>query len=273
MKALHEIFRTLVYAFLHTAVVLIKTKLLWSWRVWTKFWFVNEPEKKISICKYKFVVRGSPLFAKLTDMYVILENINGKVYNPSVNFAEDSLVVDIGAHIGGFAVLAGDYAKYGTIYAFEPFPDNFKLLKENIELNTLSNILAFNVAVSSSVGTADFYIDSLNTSAHSLTKKSSRVIKVLQTTLKNLLETNNIKHCNFLKIDCEGCEYGVILGTPIDILKNIDKIVLEYHVPEYFGLSNNGLFRDLIDKLSEAGFRVSAEPENYQRGYIFASRV
>lgn len=74
-------------------------------------------------------------------------------------------------------------------------------------------------------------------------------------------------------MDCEGGEYDIILGAPVEVLKKITRMVMEYHVPEYFGLDNNGLLQDMTHALTEAGFHVSVERENYKRGYIRASRA
>jgi hypothetical protein len=70
-----------------------------------------------------------------------------------------------------------------------------------------------------------------------------------------------------LKIDCEGCEYAVLGGTPIETLKRFKEVMIEYH----------GSPRPLVKKLVEAGFRVTVMPpwtimNNLPVGFIHAER-
>ena len=39
----------------------------------------------------------------------------------------------------------------------------------------------------------------------------------------------NIKHIDFLKMDCEGAEFGIIMNTPKDYIRKINKISMEFH--------------------------------------------
>jgi SAM-dependent methyltransferase len=59
----------------------------------------------------------------------------------------DWVIVDIGAAIGEFTVYAAQRAPAGEVYAYEPNPQSFALLQENIMLNKLSNVQAFCVGV------------------------------------------------------------------------------------------------------------------------------
>jgi len=63
------------------------------------------------------------------------------------DISKNSTIIDIGAHVGLYSILAA--MEVGNIiYAFEPMPDNFKLLSENIKKNKLeTKIIPFNVAI------------------------------------------------------------------------------------------------------------------------------
>ena len=41
-------------------------------------------------------------------------------------------VIDVGAHIGLFSLLASQYCTDGKIYAFEPIKENYKILESNV---------------------------------------------------------------------------------------------------------------------------------------------
>src|SRR6266446_785467 len=56
-----------------------------------------------------------------------------KLYCPESTLRPDDIVIDIGAHIGIFSLFAASCA--ARVFSFEPFPENFSLLKENIARN------------------------------------------------------------------------------------------------------------------------------------------
>ncbi|OGF85651.1 hypothetical protein A2Z63_01110 [Candidatus Giovannonibacteria bacterium RIFCSPLOWO2_02_44_8] len=90
--------RRVFYSILYTLQVLIKTKNFWSWPMWLKFWIISNTEKQIKLGKHFFTVRGQPFFSKLTDMYVILENVYDKSYEFDLDDNKNGLIVDIGAY-------------------------------------------------------------------------------------------------------------------------------------------------------------------------------
>jgi len=68
------------------------------------------------------------------------------VYGKCEDLCEGDVVIDIGAHIGAFSILAGSHG--AQVYSFEPFPRNFSHLQENVVLNGLGHrISSFNLAV------------------------------------------------------------------------------------------------------------------------------
>ncbi len=64
--------------------------------------------------------------------------------------------VDVGANVGGYAIRA---AKTARVYALEPEPRNFHLLKLNVKLNQKCDVVrVFQVAAGSSSGKAKLFI-------------------------------------------------------------------------------------------------------------------
>jgi len=234
---------------------------------------MNKPFKKINIKGYEFWVRGDNPLSKLTDVYVILESVVEKKYfQNSLDFSEDATVIDIGGHIGAFTIYAARKAKRGRVYAFEPFLKNYAILERNVLLHNASNASLFNLAVAGSNQERILYIDDLNDGGHGLVKKTKKAIAVKCLTLTDILIENKISKCNFLKIDCEGAEYEILLNTPVEILKKIDQIVLEYHSPEYLGLADKEIVNKLLAHLKAANYQTTVEREDYRRGYIYARR-
>src|SRR5262249_22514270 len=63
--------------------------------------------------------------------------------------------IDVGANIGYFTCLMARLAgPFGKVLAFEPEPQNFKLLERNLHFNHLSNIVARPYALGEIDGTA-----------------------------------------------------------------------------------------------------------------------
>ena len=70
-----------------------------------------------------------------------------------------STVLDLGAHHGYFSLLAARWVgKEGKVYAFEPAPENFQILKKNIEFNQFTNVLPVNKAVSDTDKPMPFFL-------------------------------------------------------------------------------------------------------------------
>ena len=70
-----------------------------------------------------------------------------------------------------------------------------------------------------------------------------------------------------LKLDCEGCEYDVLLGSSNDVIKKFDYILLEFH---------NG-FQNISNRLKNLGFKVTIlnskyTPKKQYRGHLLASK-
>ncbi|MBI2523567.1 FkbM family methyltransferase [Candidatus Woesearchaeota archaeon] len=169
------------------------------------------------------------------------------------NIKKDDVVVDIGANIGAFSVLAAKNATNGSIFAYEPDKENYEILKKNNALNNLHNVFVSNLAVTGKRGYIDFFASKLNNGGHSIySTDSKKVTKVKSTTLSDIFKINNLKKINYLKIDAEGAEYDALLNTPAPVIRKVDKIVLEYH--NYLDSAHNHI--ELKDYLENNGFKV-----------------
>src|SRR5438874_6633633 len=67
-------------------------------------------------------------------------------------------VVDIGAFLGDFAVFAAQRVAGGRVFAFEPVPSSYRLLRQNLELNRISNVTTYPLAVTGSSGPQTLYV-------------------------------------------------------------------------------------------------------------------
>jgi len=187
------------------------------------------------------------------DDFIIAETWEWRVYlRDSWNIERDATVVDIGAHIGAFSLFAASKAHEGTVYAYEPFPENYHLLVRNLQVNDMSNVIARRRAVSGSRGVCRLYLDPKSESGHSLLKTTDSWIDVSTLTLTDLFEYHSIAECDFLKLDCEGAEKDILLETPDPVLQRVRRIALEYHVK----ILGERSLRTILRRLDSAGFEV-----------------
>ena len=229
--------------------------------------------------------------AKTTDREGLNEMWVYNTYNPKgFEIKENDVVVDIGGHIGLFSVSAAKQARKGKVYTFEPDPENFELLKSNISLNGLENVTLVNKAVSFENSKRDFFLCDDNQEAHSffsqntlLFKKDKAENKITVDTVsfKDFVKKHKISKIDFLKIDCEGAEYEILYNCPKSILKNVQKISMEYHnINEILDALNLDPEADkrfhvkyLKPCLEKNGFAVSLRVSNKKRGMLYAKRI
>ncbi len=160
------------------------------------------------------------------------------------------VVMDVGANIGAFTLLAARESKQLQIYALEPSGEIFQILQENVRLNGYDNIHIFNLAMDATDGTREFNIDGSSSSFHwKRGKGRSQTVKTIS--MKSFLDQNHLSHVNFLKMDCEGAEFDVLLNAAPDELNRIHRIALEFH-----NLSPEKNVRLIRAALETAGFVI-----------------
>jgi len=151
-----------------------------------------------------------------------------------VQFSQGDVVLDIGANIGWYSLLA---AKYGAqVYAFEPDPLNFKLLNENIEMNALAEqVVAYQCAVSDQEAVLPLYLyPDKNRGRHSLhAMEGCEKIDVRAVRLDDFLNEQGFgtQKVKFIKMDIEGHEFPALLGSP-KLLETVPYLLIE-HAPDH----------------------------------------
>ena len=140
---------------------------------------------------------------------------------------QNKSVLDIGAFIGDssiYFILKG--AK--KVYAIEPHPNAYKEMIENIKLNNMEDkIIPINMGISYDNNYIMIYTKDMTLVAGSFFNSNNTGIKVPAGKLSDIIEKYNI-NAQILKMDCEGCEYYIILKD-YDTIKEFDEIKFEYH--------------------------------------------
>lgn len=143
---------------------------------------------------------------------------------------DSETIVDVGANIGWYSLNIAAAYRNVTVHAFEPIPETFSTLRENIALNQLGNISANNFGLSSEPGTFPFYYypeGSGNASMRDLSgRKNVQVINCSLSTLDAYAEEKGLQ-VDFIKCDVEGAELLVFEGGHKTITRDLPIIFSE----------------------------------------------
>jgi FkbM family methyltransferase len=196
-----------------------------------------------------------------------------KLFRPK----EGDIVVDVGAHIGRYAIIASKMVgSQGKVIAIEAHPANYDILKKNIELNKLNNVIALNYAVHSKETMVKLYepgqeegLTIYNTIMidRTLTSKNPKYIEVKANTLDSLLVENGINQVNWIKIDVEGAEYEVLKGANEILSSNrCLSVLVEVHGRDTYGPT--------MELLRSKNFNIEFE-KTYDNGekHVLARKV
>ncbi len=158
-------------------------------------------------------------------------------YLASKYINSDSVVVEIGAHIGTLTMVFSKLAK--TVYAFEPTKESFDLLNKNISLNECKNVISKQVGVGDKIESTKIgWIGNNNSGATILEggMVTNEVLSSAENGSTNSIETKidlinldvlTLDRLDYLKIDVEGYEEKVIKGGLNTIKKFKPIIVME----------------------------------------------
>jgi FkbM family methyltransferase len=179
-------------------------------------------------------------------------------------------VVDVGAHIGYYALLAAELVgDKGKVYAFEPDPSYYALLEKNIAANKINAIVeSHRLAVSNQEGKFPLFLGkSTGTSLFKVPDSTERTVTIDVITLDKFFKARNWPPLHFIKIDVEGADKDVLEGMRDLITRNPDlKLIIEFNSSylELAGVSPG----DLLIRLGELSFNkikvLAGEVKSYK---------
>ena len=200
--------------------------------------------------------------------YVYKEIFEDQCYiRHGITLPDGATVVDIGANIGLFSLFVLSRSPNATIYAFEPAPLVYDVLKANCDAYG-SNVRAFNLGVSDEPKTATFTFyekssvfsgfhadealdreairtvvrNTLNTATAVADESVEAFVDELTadrlgratqecrvTSVSDIIRDNQIDKIDLLKIDAEKSEWDIIQGIAEHDWPRIDQLVIEIH--------------------------------------------
>jgi FkbM family methyltransferase len=217
-------------------------------------------------------LRGSGLQFRVRtamDVWVIKETCLDRDYENGAGLQDGWTIIDIGAGLGDFTAYAAQRSPNGRVLAYEPFPESFALLQQNVSLNRLRNVEAKPYAIAERPGSLALNIGLGEAVQHSTTQSGANAIEVQAITLQQVFDEHGLDRCDLLKMDIEGGEYAILRSVDAKLLKHVQRIALEYH-----DNTPAGQHDELVRLLQSSGFHVQmrANPVHDYLGYLHAVR-
>jgi len=184
--------------------------LAFRWLWWTPFPFpVRLPGGGWFFARNDFLGRGILWEGFESDECEFVR----KFVKPGMN------VLDIGANQGFYTVLLSKLVgEQGHVLAFEPSGRERNLLQSHLRFNHCRNVRIYDVALGETRGGATLYVvNGLDSGCNSLrppdTTSPTSPVKVDLYRLDDLLETAGHTRVDFIKMDVEGAEWGILKGA------------------------------------------------------------
>jgi FkbM family methyltransferase len=180
------------------------------------------------------------------------------------------VAVDIGGHVGTFTCRLASLNPKAQIMAFEPSPTTSGFLQRNVDLNGFSErVTVHQRAVAATGGETMLFEDNeggsglngLVASGH-----DAAGARPVQTITFDEIAELAPGPIDIVKIDCEGGEYDVVLGSSAESWKSVQRVVMEYH--PVAGHS----WDELRDRFAEWGLQVQRADSLNGFGCVWLSR-
>lgn len=179
--------------------------------------------------------------------------------------AADSSVIDIGANIGFWSIECSKFTR-GKIFAFEPDPENLKLLRANLDLNHRVNVSVVPKACGAQRAVLKLYRSKSNAGDHQLYQTSEKREGVQVEVCSIDEEIGVLKDLSFVKIDVQGFEHFALQGMEHNLRANQNVTILCEFWPD--GMRQAGSQPDaFLDWMEQLGFRMRVIPHLEDRIY------
>lgn len=205
--------------------------------------------------KYGTFFCGNDLYSVLYFSSSFEPEVRKKMYG-----IKDGWIIDVGANGGMHTIPLAKNLESGKVISIEPEPKNFRILKKNIKLNKLKNVIPLKIACSDKDGKSYLYLDEGCMGGHTIILEGykQRKIEIKTARLDNLLRKLKIDKIALMKVDVEGAESLVLKGAKETIKK--------YHPEIVFEAQNEDCLDKVKGILEPLGYRI----ENIARDNYFA---
>lgn len=211
-------------------------------------------------------IDGIRLHPLVNDPYVSAPMYATGAYQPELrDFIRATLrpgdvFVDGGAHIGYFTCVAAQLVgTAGRVVAFEPAPETFSVLSQNVALNGLSEqCVLYNAALGREHAYAALELNSENPGDNWVRAEDSPESEQVEVmSLSGIVAALDIARPRLIKLDIQGMEPAALEGMHELIADPYDvALIVEYHAPSLERAEV--LPSRLIEMLFDLGFSIRA---------------
>jgi FkbM family methyltransferase len=186
--------------------------------------------------------KGSEIWVKCGTSNVAATFLSGQYYfdRDGVRIAPEpgDYVIDGGGCLGDTALaFAADVGANGHVYTFDPMLRHCEIMREAFQMNSdlASHIDLFDVGLAN----ADSTRDASHSSATAINFGARLEAGLPTRTIDGLVNANEIKRIDFIKLDVEGSELAALQGAQNSLKRWRPKLAISlYHRPEdFFSLS------------------------------------
>jgi FkbM family methyltransferase len=175
----------------------------------------------------------------------------------AAEFLEPGMVTfDVGANIGYYTLMFAEHVgTSGAVHAFEPTPRLTQRLRENVRLNSFTQVRVNEIAVADTVGTASLHLSCEDPEANSLFELAAGAghLPVPTNTLDKYVTDVSVTRIDLMKIDCEGSELNVLKGAAALLRSGYSPVILLECNPASL-LASGGTVSLLCEFLRDASY-------------------
>ena len=178
---------------------------------------------------------------------------------------DDDTILDVGASFGWYTTLFAKYAPNGAVAAYEPVPDTYDVLCENLRMNGMEAIVdAKQICIGESDDTISFVRTGNSGLGHVATNDAVDAVEVPVVKLDHVAHAK-IGKTALLKVHVEGFELNVLRGAEHMLASDpmpLVQVKLTDDRLERYGASRDEIFKFLVERgydlyQVEAGGEVS----------------
>ena len=164
------------------------------------------------------------------------------------------IAIELGANRGVTTVaLARSVGSEGQVHAFEPVPEYYSALIENLRLNDVENVLAHQLAVTDGERRIPYYKHGEGSGI--VRAEGAETTVVGTTSLDNFMAAEGLPRIDLINMDCEGAELLVLRGAGNTLRKHTPRILCEIHHNYLSDLGQSA--DDVVKYLDTVGFHVT----------------
>ncbi len=191
---------------------------------------------------------GGQIFSSIREIWVR----NVYLRDNFIKIPQEGIVVDLGANVGGFTMLALSNSKNCKVIAVEPNIEFNRLLLHQVNDNNLNDRLTL----------LNYFVGSPSVIQEEMLKsyESKDSIFISQ---KEFINLNKLNRIDFLKCDIEGSEFDFINDT--SLLAITKQLAIEIH-------DSAGDRNEFIKKLEELNFQISPIKDDGESCILLAKK-